>query len=175
MGTFFDTVLSNNVDQPTTKVAKAPVAKSTTASAQPVKKAKPHSDEPDRAYELYADTCPDVASLDRGVKFSASWSGKPLNLDNDPDRRLLHDEEIKLASKLALSCARYLYLKRRFFAGRLDFARRNQLYNINAAQQQCKGQDVYGVVGADVNKTSSMWKAFSSVGWLEASHMQRFQ
>lgn len=97
-----------------------------------------------------------------------------MNLDNDPDRDLLHEKEIKLATKLALTCARYLYLKRRFFAGRLDYVGRNQTYNINAAQQTCKGPDSHGVVGADVNKTSSMWKAFNSVGWLEPSHMQPY-
>ena len=126
------------------------------------------------AYKLYKDTCPDMSALDQGSKFTASWGGKALNLDNDPNRHLLHPEEIRLASKLALTCARYLYLKRRFYAGRLEFARKGQTYNINAAQQQCKGQDVHGVVGADVNKTSSMHKAFASVGWLEPELMRPY-
>ena len=166
---FFDTVLDNYVDKTPRQTPRK-----TSLSAPAAKKAKPSVAEPDRAYEWYNDTTPDVATLDKGIKFTASWSGKPLNLDHDPDRSLLHDEEIRLASKLALTCARYLYLKRRFYAGRLEFARKSQLYNINAAQQQCKGQDAFGIVGADVNKTSSMWKAFNSVGWLEPSLMKPY-
>ncbi|KAF1353400.1 hypothetical protein BDV97DRAFT_367010 [Delphinella strobiligena] len=166
---FFDTVMA---DSP----VKATKPKRASTPAQSVRKLKPSSEEPDRAYELYDDSTPDLSTLnDPSVNFSASWAGKPLNLDNDPDRALLHEKEVKVASKLALSCARYLYLKRRFFAGRLGFAGKDkQVYNINAAQQQCKGQDIHGIVGADVNKTSAMWKAFNSVGWLDAKHMQPY-
>lgn len=139
-----------------------------------VKKAKQIPEVPD-AYKYYDDTTPEMSTLDNaGLTFPASWGGRPLNLEDDPDRKLLHDKEIKLASKLALTCARYLYLKRRLFAGRLDYARKNQKYNINAAQQQCKGQDAFGVPGADVNKTSALWKAFNNVGWLDAVHMERY-
>jgi len=169
---FLETVLADT-SEVRTKPRKTP-AKPTTTAAPAVKKVKAKPDEPDTAYELYADHCPNASTLDQGLKFTANWSGKPLNLDNDFDRGLLHAEEVRLASKLALTCARYLYLKRRFYAGRLEYARRSQAYNINAAQQQCKGQDEHGVVGADVNKTSSMWKAFNSVGWLEVGHMQRY-
>ncbi|KAL1306536.1 hypothetical protein AAFC00_005227 [Neodothiora populina] len=158
----------------TPKPERKPTAKRATPAPH-VKKTKPTSDEPDVHYNLYKDYTPNVRSLDDPkVNFVASWGGKPLNLDSDPDRGLLHDKEVKLATKLALTCSRYLYLKRRFFAGRLEFEGRKQTYNINAAQQQCKGPDVHGVVGADVNKTSSMWKAFNSVGWLESSHMQPY-
>lgn len=141
----------------------------------PVRKVKATPDVPDVNYNLYSDFSPSLSTLDDArVNFTANWSGRPLNNDDDPNRGLLHEKEVKLASKLALSPARYLYLKRRFFAGRLDFARRTQTFNINAAQQQCKGQDEYGVVGADVNKTSSLWKAFNSVGWLEPAHMEPY-
>lgn len=159
----------------------APVAKkpkstkrAATPAQQPAKRLKPSPEMPDTAYTLYADYTPEISTLNNSnVHFSfPPWNGRPMNLDNDPDRDLLHEKEIKLATKLALTCARYLYLKRRFYAGRLDYARRNQTYNINAAQQTCKGADTHGVVGADVNKTSSMWKAFNSVGWLDPAHMQ---
>lgn len=159
-------------------VAKKPKSakRAATPAQPPAKRLKPSPEVPDTAYTLYTDYTPEISTLNSSnVHFSfPPWNGRPMNLDNDPDRDLLHDKEIKLATKLALTCARYLYLKRRFYAGRLEYVRRNQTYNINAAQQTCKGADSHGVVGADVNKTSSMWKAFNSVGWLDPAHMQPY-
>lgn len=167
----FDELPKEVVKKPRAKAAPKPAS----APVQAARKPKQPTDELDTNYTLYKDVTPKVSTLDDPkVSFTANWNGRPLNNDDDPNRGLLHEKEVKLATKLALNCARYLYLKRRFFAGRLQSARKSQVFNINAAQQQCKGQDEHGVTGADVNKTSSLWKAFNSVGWLNESHMQPY-
>ncbi|KAG9808733.1 hypothetical protein KCU98_g22057, partial [Aureobasidium melanogenum] len=87
---------------------------------------------------------------------------------------LLHAKEIPIVSKLVLTPSDYIYIKRRFFAHRLAYARKGQSFNINAAQLACKGADEYGITGIDVNKTSRLHKAFDKVGWLDAKHMEKY-
>lgn len=172
--TVLDTFDANVMQDVTRKETKA-TRKPSTTPAPAVKKVKAAPTGPDIGYTFYKDYTPDIRGLDGTDNFTqCTWAGKPTDLENDPDKHLLHPKEVKLASKLALSCARYLYLKRRFYLGRLQYARNDQSYNINAAQQKCKGVDEFGLVGADVNKTSSMWKAFNSAGWLKSEHMEPY-
>lgn len=134
------------------------------------------SEKVSRDYSVYPDYCPPLSTLDSDqVTFpNVEWKAAPQDMSNHEDVHLLHPKEVAIASKLVLSPSIYLYIKRRFFAHRLEYARKGQVFNINAAQLACKGHDGHGITGIDVNKTSRLHKAFDKVGWLDAKYMERF-
>jgi hypothetical protein len=117
-----------------------------------------------------------ISTLDSDqVNFpNIEWKATPQDVTHHEDCHLLHPKEIPIVSKLVLTPSDYIYIKRRFFANRLGYARKGQSFNINAAQLACKGADEHGITGIDVNKTSRLHKAFDKVGWLDEKHMQRF-
>lgn len=129
-----------------------------------------------RDYSVYPDYCPPLSTLDDDqVAFpSVDWKAAPCDMSKHPDSDLLHPKEIAIASKLVLTPSVYIYIKRRFFAYRLKYARTHATFNINAAQLACKGVDEFNITGIDVNKTSRLHKAFEKVGWLDEKHMERF-
>lgn len=138
--------------------------------AKPAKQAKPDkatSNELDTDYQLYPAHVPALSTLDETPRtFHVQWSQqKPINLSNHPDLHLLHEKEINLCQKLCLSPARYVYVKRRFFNGYIKVLRRGVLWNINAAQHVCRGDDRFGKSGLDVNKIGALFRAFESVNW----------
>ena len=115
----------------------------------------------DTDYNSLADYCPPLSSLDAGnaKALKTDWaSTNPLNLSNDPDRHMLHDAEINLASTLRLTCATYLCSKRRIFEGRLRALKVGKEFRKTDAQQACK---------IDVNKASKLWTAYNKIGWFE--------
>lgn len=119
-------------------------------------------------YHALADYSPPTETLPKGnpKSLKADWpSSNLLNLSNDPDRAMLHDAEINLASTLRLSCATYLCSKRRIFEGRLNALRINKEFRKTDAQQACK---------IDVNKASKLWTAYDKVGWFHEAYFQRF-
>ncbi|MCJ1265249.1 hypothetical protein MMC22_005124 [Lobaria immixta] len=114
------------------------------------------------------DFSPPTSTLPKGnpKSLKADWpSSNLLNLSNDPDRALLHEAELNLASTLRLSCATYLCSKRRIFEGRLNALRINKEFRKTDAQQACK---------IDVNKASKLWTAYDKVGWFNEAHFDRF-
>lgn len=126
----------------------------------PVKKTKVSfhfNDIPD--YSPRMDTIP----LDKN--FRVTWNGQPLDLSDDPNKALLHQAELQLASKLRFPCDQYLKTKRRVFVGRVN----NLIKHPN--KQFCK-TDAQQVGGVDVNKLSQLWEAYNSIGWFNA---QRFR
>ncbi|KAI4725850.1 hypothetical protein E4T49_06347 [Aureobasidium sp. EXF-10728] len=140
-------------------------------------KAKAPADKVVRDFKIYPDYCPDLSTLDSDqVNFpNIEWKATPQDVSGHEDcHRLLHAKEIPIVSKLVLTPSDYVYIKRRFFFHRLEYARKGQSFNINAAQLACKGADVHGITGIDVNKTSRLHKAFDKVGWLDEKHMQKY-
>ncbi|KAI5195189.1 hypothetical protein E4T39_08323 [Aureobasidium subglaciale] len=139
-------------------------------------KARAPADKVARDFSIYPDYCPPLSTLDSDqVNFpNIEWKATPQDVTNHEDCHLLHPKEIPIVSKLVLTPSDYIYIKRRFFANRLGYAKKRQPFNINAAQLACKGADEHGITGIDVNKTSRLHKAFDRVGWLDEKHMQRF-
>ncbi|KAH0373975.1 hypothetical protein KCU65_g223, partial [Aureobasidium melanogenum] len=139
-------------------------------------KARTPADKVARNFLIYPDYCPPTSTLDSDqVNFpNIEWKATPQDVTDHEDCHLLHAKEIPIVSKLVLTPSDYIYIKRRFFAHRLAYARKGQSFNINAAQLACKGADEYGITGIDVNKTSRLHKAFDKVGWLDEKHMQKY-
>lgn len=121
----------------------------------------------DTDYRSLPDYSPPLSTLDeRDISdFDLDWRGSTADLANDPDRGILHAMEIKLASKLRLSCAAYLCCKRRIFISRVNTCKIGKEYRKTDAQQACK---------IDVNKASQLWVAFQKVGWFHSEHFQKF-
>ena len=106
------------------------------------------------------DYSPSTSTLPDDPKaFRPDWvSNNPLDLSSDPNRQLLHEAELVLASILRLSCATYLCSKRRIFWGRLNAYLIGKEFRKTDAQQKCQ---------IDVNKASKLWTAFDRVGWFD--------
>ena len=152
-----------------------------TPKASPISKLMNYPDKgrsatPDRAagvkredvdYNALPDYAPSTSTLPNNSKaLKADWpSNHVLSLSDDPDRHLLHEAEINLASTLRLSCATYLCSKRRIFEARLNALRIGKEFRKTDAQQACK---------IDVNKASKLWTAYDRVGWLEKDLFTKF-
>ncbi|GAB1312448.1 hypothetical protein MFIFM68171_02658 [Madurella fahalii] len=118
----------------------------------------------DKDFEALEDLSPPVSSLPaRPNSLKVDWKGNALDLSNDPNRNLLHPDELTLASNLRLDCATYLTSKRRIFLRRLECAKINKEFRKTDAQQACK---------IDVNKASKLWQAYERVGWLDLGWMR---
>jgi hypothetical protein len=122
----------------------------------------------DTDYHALPDFAPPLASLPPGNSrcLKTDWaSTNPLDLTNDPDRHMLHEAEVNLASTLRLTCATYLCSKRRIFEARLRAYRIGKEFRKTDAQQACK---------IDVNKASKLWTAYDRVGWFRKEHLANF-
>ncbi|MCJ1405812.1 hypothetical protein MMC11_009042 [Xylographa trunciseda] len=119
-------------------------------------------------YNALPDYAPPTSTLPLGNSKSlkTDWaSNNPLDLSKDPDRHMLHDAEINLASTLRLTCATYLCSKRRIFEGRLRAFKNKKEFRKTDAQQACK---------IDVNKASKLWTAYDKVGWFNKIYLEKF-
>ncbi|MCJ1319281.1 hypothetical protein MMC15_004617 [Xylographa vitiligo] len=119
-------------------------------------------------YSALPDYAPPTSTLPPGNSKSlkTDWaSNNPLDLSNDPDRHMLHEAEINLASTLRLTCATYLCSKRRIFEGRLRAFKNKKEFRKTDAQQACK---------IDVNKASKLWTAYDKVGWFNKTFLEKF-
>jgi hypothetical protein len=113
----------------------------------------------DKDFNSLPNYCPPINTLPgRPGCLKIEWKGHAIALDNDPQRHLLHPEELQLAGALRLDCATYLTSKRRIFERRLECARTGKEFRKTDAQQACK---------IDVNKASKLWTAYERVGWLD--------
>lgn len=159
------------VESPERIVKKRKPAVKIPKQTKQAKPSKAASVEPDVDYQLYPAHAPELSTLDKTSRgFTIAWSQqKPISLSGNPDLHLLHEKEIKLCEKLCLYPARYVYVKRRFLVGYIRALRRGAVWNINAAQHACRGDDRYGKSGLDVNKIGALFRAFDSVGWHEPS------
>ncbi|KAH6630029.1 hypothetical protein B0J18DRAFT_363953 [Chaetomium sp. MPI-SDFR-AT-0129] len=120
----------------------------------------------DKDFASLEDLCPPVNTLPaKANSLKVDWKGNALDLSNDPNRNLLHPDELILASNLRLDCATYLTSKRRIFLRRLECARIGKEFRKTDAQQACK---------IDVNKASKLWQAYERVGWLHIDWMGKY-
>lgn len=120
-----------------------------------------HSD-----YDALEDYCPPLSSIPNKPNWwKIDWKGIPSVLTDDPNRHLLHPDEVRLAETLKLDCALYLAAKRRFFIRRLECARIKKPFRKTDAQQACR---------IDVNKASRLWTVFDRIGWLDEHWVRRF-
>ncbi|KAH0541866.1 hypothetical protein FGG08_003671 [Glutinoglossum americanum] len=122
-------------------------------------------------YESLPDYSPPLSTLPDNSKClkpelrgSLANSG-PLDLSHDPLASMLHPAELNLASALRLPCATYLRVKRLIFRELVKFARIGVEFKKTHCQQTC---------GIDVNKASSIWKAYNKVGWLDPKHVDKY-
>ncbi|KAG9244044.1 putative SWIRM domain-containing protein [Calycina marina] len=120
----------------------------------------------DKEYDSVPDYCPPLSSLpNKQNSLKVDWKGAILPLNEDPDRHLLHPDEIQLAATLRLDCATYLTSKRRIFVRRLECLRIKKEFRKTDSQQACK---------IDVNKASKLWMAFDKVGWLHEDWVRMY-
>lgn len=128
---------------------------------------RPATNRDDTDYNSLPDFSPPLSTLPKGNNkvLKADWKGQVLDLSNDPDRHLLHEAELNLASTLRLSCATYLCSKRRIFQARIEALRIGKEFRKTDAQQACK---------IDVNKASKLWQAYEKVGWFKPEFFRQF-
>ena len=122
----------------------------------------------DDNYSSLPDYCPPLSTLPTGGSktLKTNWtSNNPFNLADDPDRHMLHEAEIVLASTLRLTCATYLCSKRRIFEGRLKAYKNGKDFKRIDVQQACK-------IG--VNKASKLWTVYDKVGWFNRAYFEQY-
>lgn len=120
----------------------------------------------DKNFNALPDYSPPLSTLpNRPNSLKVEWKGAPIDLRDDPNRDLLHDDELTLAANLRLDCATYLTSKRRIFIARIECLRIGKEFRKTDSQQACK---------IDVNKASKLWAAFDKVGWLKAEHFRKY-
>ncbi|KAH8589723.1 Homeodomain-like protein [Bisporella sp. PMI_857] len=147
-------------------VVKQPRPKPLPAVKAPVDPNKVKAIREDKDYNSIPDLCPPLDSLPKKHNsLKVEWRGAPINLDDDPDAHLLHEDERLLAANLRLDCATYLTSKRRIFVSRLECLKRGKEFRKTDSQQACK---------IDVNKASKLWQAFEKVGWLNPHWMDKY-
>lgn len=115
----------------------------------------------DMDFRLVPDYSPPISTMAPGKNLKTDWKGHPLDLSTDPDRHMLDDAEVPLASVLRLTASQYLYAKRKIFERFVELARIGKDFNKTSAQGVCK---------IDVNKASKLWTAFEKVGWFDKRH-----
>ncbi|KAI0401671.1 SWIRM domain-containing protein [Xylaria palmicola] len=112
------------------------------------------------------DFCPPLDSIPSNMSsLKMEWKTGTTDLTNDPNRHLLHPEELTLASSLRLTAAVYLTSKRRIFVKRVECLRIGKEFRKTDAQQACK---------IDVNKASKLWTAFDKIGWLDKAWVAKY-
>lgn len=115
-------------------------------------------------YDSLPDHSPPIEKMNLGKNaFKTDWKGQALDLSNDPDVHLLHEQEVTLAATLRLSAATYLCSKRRIFEARIQTLKRGKEFRKTDAQQACK---------IDVNKASKLWTVFEKNGMFAKQHFQ---
>lgn len=116
-------------------------------------------------YNSLPDYCPPTSDLPNSKCLKTEWPSGPLDISNDPDRHLLHEAELNLASTLRLTCATYLCSKRRIFEARLAAFKKKKEFRKTDAQQACR---------IDVNKASKLWQVYERVGWFSKFYLDKF-
>jgi len=85
--------------------------------------------------------------------------GGGTSIEHDPERHLLSESEALVATKLSLTCDKYLLSKRLILQGFAKYLRNraqsNENWNKTAAQKCCN---------IDVSKTSAIWAFYNAVG-----------
>lgn len=122
----------------------------------------------DKNFGAIVDYCPPLLSIPSRpncLTERTEWKGSPIDLSEDPNRHLLHKEELQLASCLRLDCATYLTSKRRIFLRRVECYEISKAFRKTDAQQACN---------IDINKASRLHTAYESIGWLDEKWIMKF-
>ena len=122
----------------------------------------------DVAYDSIPDYAPPTSTLPTGDPhiLQVHWPEKAVvDLSQDPDRHMLHEAEIKLATSLNLSCAKYLCTKRRIFQARLEALQQGREFRKSDSQKACK---------INSNKANKICRAFEKVGWFDEKHFLKY-
>ncbi|KAI1748966.1 SWIRM domain-containing protein [Xylaria castorea] len=145
------------------------IARAPSSTPDPTSRRGTTANRADDDFDQLPDLCPPLDSLDSKVGIISSlkveWKTGTTDLTKDPNRHLLHPEELHLASSLRLTCAVYLTSKRRIFVHRLQCLERGKEFRKTDAQQACK---------IDVNKASKLWTAFDKIGWLDKAWVSKY-
>ncbi|KAH8648582.1 hypothetical protein BX600DRAFT_517956 [Xylariales sp. PMI_506] len=151
--------IRTNFSPPVATPARQTAIRRISATPDPATRRAAAPSREDKDFKSLPDYCPPLSSLPaRANSLKVDWKGAPIDLDSDPNRGLLHPDEVALAANLRLDCATYLTSKRRMFIARLNCLRIGKEFRKTDAQQACK---------IDVNKASKLWTAFEKVGWLD--------
>lgn len=122
----------------------------------------------DVAYNSIPDYAPPTSTLSNGDPhiLQVQWREKPyVDLSNDPDRHMLHEAELELATSLNLSCAKYLCSKRRIFQACFKALQVGREFKKTAGQKACK---------INTNKASKICGAFEKVGWFDKKYFLQY-
>lgn len=122
-------------------------------------------------YKSIPDYSPPLSTLPRGEPHLLqvnwrNWRKTPFgDLSNDPDRDMLHEAELQLATTLNLSCAKYLCTKRRIFRGRLKALQAGKEFKKADSQKVCR---------IDAGRASKMCGVFEEIGWFDKKYFLRY-
>ena len=117
-------------------------------------------------YHLLPDYSPLLSSLPRNMKLDCpDISVHLLDLSDDPDRLMLHEAELQLASALRLNCRTYLYFKRQIFHAALESLQDGNLLKISETRKIIKGSNA---------KATGLFRAFNNAGWFQKSNFDRW-
>ena len=122
----------------------------------------------DIAYDSIPDYAPPTSTLPTGDPhiLQVHWPEKAVvDLSQDPDRHMLHEAEIKLATSLNLNCAKYLCTKRRIFRARLEALQEGRDFRRSDSDKACK---------ININKANKICRAFEKVGWFDENHFLKY-
>ncbi|KAH6657396.1 hypothetical protein BKA67DRAFT_655670 [Truncatella angustata] len=151
---------------PAAQIPRHAVIKRVSVTPDPASRRTAAPSREDKDFSALPDYCPPLNSLpSKANSLKVDWKGAPIDLSSDPQRDLLHPDELALAANLRLDAATYLTSKRRMFIARLNCLKIGKEFRKTDAQQACK---------IDVNKASKLWTAFDKVGWLEKQWVARF-
>lgn len=118
----------------------------------------------DISYNSIPDYSPPISTLSSGNPhiLQLEWCKDTfLDLSKDPDRHMLHEAEIKIASSLSISCAKYLCTKRRIFQARFNGLQSGKVFKLKDAHKVCR---------IDRTKVSQICCAFKKVGWFDEKY-----
>ncbi len=122
----------------------------------------------DVSYESIPDYAPPISTLstDNPHILHVEWRKKSfIDLSKDPDRHLLHEAELELATNLDLSCAKYLCTKRRIFQACFEALQAGREFKRVDSQKACK---------IDSNKASKLCRAWERVGWFDKKYFLKY-
>lgn len=122
----------------------------------------------DVAYDSIPDYSPPISTLPRGNPhvLQVAWRQEAfIDLSKDPDQHMLHEAELKLATTLNLSCAKYLCTKRRIFQARFEALQAGRVYKKTTYEKACK---------INTNKASKICNAFEKVGWFDEKYFLEY-
>ena len=118
----------------------------------------------DVPYDSIPDYAPPISTLptDNNDILQIEWHQKSnIDLSNDPDRQLLHEAELKLATTLDLSCAKYLYTKRLIFQARFEALKEGRRFGYSDSRNAAK---------IAAHKAGKLYGAWSKAGWFDKKY-----